>query len=164
MESIGYEVELPELPSPFAPKIADQVKYIQENYPSKKDIIVAHSLGGCVAMKYLEQSEQSIKSLYLLSSFLNFNFYEGDEDIESLKHVFSWKFDFENIKSKVDNIYVLYPEVDTSVTPKQASEVAEAFSTEVSTLPCSADHFCGEEEPSILEFIKNREGIDNEKN
>jgi len=162
LENIGYEVELPELPSPFNPKIADQVKYIQENYPLQKDIIIAHSLGGCVALKYLEQSEMKTKSLYLLSSFLNFNFYKGDEDIENLKHVFSWKFDFHNIKSKVEDIFVLYPSTDTSVTFKQASEMADAFNTEVITMECSDDHFCGEQEPQILNFIKNKEGLNEE--
>lgn len=162
LENIGYDVELPELPSPFNPKVDDQVKYIQENYPLKKDIIIAHSLGGCVAMKYLEKTEMKTKSLYLLSSFLNFNFYEGDEDIENLKNIFSWKFYFDNIKSKIDNTYVLYPSLDTSVTKKQALEVAESFGTEVSVLECSDDHFCGVQEPEILNFIKNKEGLNEE--
>jgi hypothetical protein len=53
----------------------------------------------------------------------------------------------------------MYPSIDTSVTPTQTEEVASAFEVEISMFTSLEDHACGLEEPGILDFIKNKEGL-----
>ena len=153
----GFEVEIPDLPSPDNPNIEDQVKFLIEKYPSKKDIIICHSMGGITAMKFIEKVDYNIESLYFISCFDNTNFYEGDPDIEKLKGSCDWTFDYYGIKSKVSNIYVLRPNPDTSITPEQSRDLASNFGTQVRTFVAVKNHACGSQEPEILKFILEKE-------
>ncbi len=156
--SKGFDVELPNLPNDTYPKASDNIKYILNGYPKKKDIIIAHSLGVPTALKMIENLDYSIKSLYLIAGFIDTNFYDGDPDIENLENFCDWKFNFNKIKNKVDNIYVLKPNKDTSVTFKQTLSLSEALDVPIINFRQSGDHACGSVEPEILRIIlKNEE-------
>ena len=65
LTKLGCEVSIPSLPSPDNPNDMDQARSISGNY----DMIIAHSFGCPVAMKYITLSNYKIKHLILLSGF-----------------------------------------------------------------------------------------------
>lgn len=154
LESDGYTVEIPKLPGY---KTDEQVNFILKNYPDKKDIIISHSMGGCVAMKLIEELDYEIKSLYIIAGFIDNNFPEGDEDIENLADACDWEFNFTDIKSKVENIYVIKPSEDSAITSKQTKDLARSLGVRVNTVKVLEDHACGREEQEILNFILDKE-------
>lgn len=153
LEKLGFNVELPNLPNENNPICDEQVKYIMDNYPDKKDIIIGHSFGSCVAMKLVENLNYKIDSLILVSGFIDNNFNEGDEDIEALSNSCDYKFNFKNIKSK-SNVYILRPNLDTSVTLNQTKVMSNKFKEPIIFFKEEDDHACGEKEQGILSFIK----------
>lgn len=154
LEKLGYAVELPNLPNPTDPNCEEQVQYILDNYPSKKDLIIGHSYGAPVAMKLVEELDYKIDSLVLVSGFIDANFNDGDEDIELLEKSCDWNFNFSDIKSKA-NVYLLRPNLDTAVTLQQTKDMASKFQEPIHYFKEVEDHACGEKEPGILNFIKS---------
>lgn len=152
LESIGYNVELPKLPNPHNPNVDEQVDYILDNYPSKKNIIIGHSFGCPVAMKLVEKLDYSIDSLFLVCGFTDTNFGDEDDD-EVLINSCDWKFNFSDIKSKT-NVYILRPKLDTSVTLNQTKDMSRKFGVPISYFSQIEDHACGSREPELLSFIK----------
>lgn len=157
LEKLGYNVELPNLPNTEDPLADEQVEYLLDNYPSKKDIIVCHSYGGVTAMKFIESINYNIKSIYMISCFCDNDFHEGDEDIEKLEYTTNWKFDYDDIMKKCENIYVLKPSIETLITEEQLETLADNLNTEVITFEGKEDHATGKIEPGILNFIKKHE-------
>lgn len=155
LEKMGYVVDLPSLPD-SDPNIDVQIDYIMENYPDKMDIIIGHSLGSVAALKLIEKLDYKIDDLILVSGFIDNNFYEGDEDIDGLANICDWKFNFNHIISKIENIYILRPEVDTSVTTQQTEDLSIALDSPIHIFKQTEDHACGETEPGILNYIKSK--------
>ncbi len=157
LESKGFNVELPELPEPEDPLVEEQVQYILKNYPSQKHIIICHSFGGCVGMKLIESLDYEVESLYLVSCFGDNNFHEGDADIEKLEHTTDWIFNYEDIKSKCQNIHVLNPSIETFVTDAQMNDLASNLGTSVESFEVVENHATGKEEPGLLNIIIQNE-------
>lgn len=154
LEDVGYIVELPNLPNPDEPLIEEQVEYVLEKYPTKKNMIIAHSLGCVTALKLIESLDYKIDDLILVSGFIDYNFYEGDEDIENLSGCCDWDFDFNRIKSSVGNIHILRPQIDTAVTPQQTESLSKKLGSPIHIFKQVEDHACGKTEPGILNYIK----------
>ncbi len=154
LENIGYRVEVPSLPNPGRPNIDEQVNYILDNYPSKKDIIISHSFGTCVSMKLVEKINYKFDSLFLVAGFIDDNFIFDDEEKEILSEACDWKFNFSDIKSKA-NIYILRPEVDSEISLSQTESLSAAFDEPIHYFRQKEDHACGEKEPGIFKFIKD---------
>jgi predicted alpha/beta hydrolase family esterase len=153
LEKSGYTVELPQLPNPTNPNVDEQVDYIVENYPNKKNIIIGHSFGCPVAMKLVERLNYKIDALVLVSGFIDTNFGDDEED-EVLSDSCDWVFNFSDIKSKA-NVYILRPNIDSAVTLQQTKDMANEFGVEINYFNPVEDHACGAKEPEILKFINS---------
>lgn len=155
LENLGYKVELPSLPNTDRPSADEQVEYILENYPGKKDIIVSHSFGTCVAMKLVEKLNYKFDSLFLVAGLIDDNFpFFDEEEAEILAESCDWKFNFADIKSKTD-VYILRPEIDSEISLEQTESLAEAFDEPIHFFKQKEDHACGEKEPGVFNFIKD---------
>jgi len=155
LENLGYKVELPSLPNADRPNADEQVEYILENYPNKKDIIISHSFGTCVAMKLVEKFDYEFDSLFLVAGFIDHNFtFTDEEEIEILSQGCDWEFNFDDIKSKT-NVYILRPETDSEISLEQTESLAEAFDEPIHFFKEKEDHACGEKEPEVFKFIKD---------
>jgi hypothetical protein len=58
------------------------------------------------------------------------------------------------IKSKT-NVYILRPNIDSSVTLQQTKDMANKFGVRINYFNPVEDHACGVKEPEILKFINN---------
>jgi predicted alpha/beta hydrolase family esterase len=151
LEKIGYVVEVPSFPDNDNPKADYRVKYILDNYPGKKDLIIGHSFGACVSMKLVEKLNYNFDSLVLVSGCIDAKFNDKEYDEEIFKAC-DWKFNFNNIKSKT-NVYILRPFKDTGVSLRQTKDMAKAFNEPINFFKEKEDHACGRSEPGIFDFI-----------
>ena len=156
LEYNGFKVDLPNLPDQKSPNMSKYMEYLLEN-TQKEDIVIGHSLGAPTALKFVESIDYKIKSLYLISGFIDCNFYEGDEDTKGLSDFCNWTFNFDKIRNNVDRIYILRPNNDTSITPEQTKDMSSLIGVPITYFQEKEDHACGKEEPEILKFILNNE-------
>lgn len=149
----NYNVDCPRLPNTKNPNVDEQCNFIYNRYKTKYDIILAHSLGGCVAMKLVPMLNYKVDRLILLSSFLDNNFCEGDEDIERLANCCDWNFNINKIKKNCNEIIIVRPIIDTSISMKQTINLSNRFNIPIKYINSNEDHACGKTEPEIVNII-----------
>lgn len=89
----GYEIIAPDMPNPTVPIIQEWISCITESLKSKNHInlVIAHSLGGTLALNLLSQELMSVDNLFLIGSsfgperevYLN-NFRSGILDLDTI--------------------------------------------------------------------------------
>lgn len=141
LESKGYKVFVPQLPSPpvVAAKI-DEWFNVLKNYETeinKDTILIGHSLGGVFTLRILEKLEQTIKSVFLtgtpigLKPLLN---YERDQAFSGFN--FNWP----KIKAGAKNFVVFHSDNDPYVSFGNGEELAKQLGVDLSFVP-NAGHF-----------------------
>ncbi|MDZ7726324.1 MAG: leucine--tRNA ligase [Candidatus Campbellbacteria bacterium] len=147
LEEQGHSVEIPTLPNSDDPNIEEQVKYVNENVNLDEDtILLGHSLGTVVALKYLENSNSKIHELVLFGGFIDTDINVDRDFFET----FDWKFDFENIKDKSRSIKIVRDESDDSIPPEQAEKIERRIGGEIIDVQARKPHFRDSEEPEVL--------------
>jgi leucyl-tRNA synthetase len=116
-----------------------------------KTVLVGHSLGGAMALKLLEQSNQKIAKLVLVASFVTPKFKDKARPFETQMN---WDFDFEKIKKNVGEIVVLSDETDHVVPESAAVELAEKLGGRLVKFQAQESHVKGKEEPDVLAAVK----------
>ncbi|MBP7708583.1 alpha/beta hydrolase [Candidatus Pacearchaeota archaeon] len=151
LEKRGYKVSVPRLPNTFNPHITQQRDYVLKNCQfSPQTILLGHSLGSVVALKVLEELQDPIKRLILVSGFVDSRFQDG-EPIESLQETFDWKFDFGKIKRTTSERYILRPKNDSAVSKEQGVRLYASVGGKLVNFVAKKDHACGKREPKLLE-------------
>lgn len=150
LTKMGYVVDLPNLPNPTSPDIDEQVNYILENYPNKQNIILAHSWGSCIAMKLIEKLDYKIDKLILVSGFCDNNFSDDDDGLDN---ACDWNFNFQDVKSKCDQIINLRPLTDTAVSLTQTKALSKSLEVPITKFKEVEDHACGDQEPELLKYF-----------
>lgn len=157
LRKLSYNVEVPNLPNTSNPNVDDQVNFILKNFPGKKDIIIGHSLGACVAMKLVEKLKYRVDDLVLIAGFNNSDFsdkIDQDEKI-NLQKSCNWKFNYAKIINNTNHIHILKPNIDSDITNDQTIQLASKLGQTITSFNSEEDHACGLEEPEILKYIKN---------
>lgn len=111
LENEGYKVWCPDLPDSEHANVKRYNKFIFENKDwsfNEESIIVGHSSGSVAILGLLQKLPDNIKinKCYLIASFMN-DF--GNPDFSGL---FEEPFDFEKIKTKVNQIYIIHSDND----------------------------------------------------
>ncbi len=120
LESRGYEVILPELPTMNTdlPNMGLQLKTIQEVVPIDEDtIIIGHSLSCLLAMRLAEK--RKYKKMILVAGW--------DFDDLTVGHKLFWpdQINHQKIKSNVKEIYCISSDNDPYFTVYQAEEMSK---------------------------------------
>lgn len=67
LEALGFEVEVPALPTPNKPNINKQVSFALKNGSfDEKTIVIGHSAGSLVAQKVIQQLEKPVAGMILI--------------------------------------------------------------------------------------------------
>ncbi len=69
LESNGWEVELPTMPSAAMPKLDEWMEKLVSLNPDENTILVGHSLANALIMKYLERNGVSLKAVFLVAAW-----------------------------------------------------------------------------------------------
>lgn len=151
LEKLGYRVQVPELPNTSLPKEQEQVEYVVNNVTfDKNTVMLGHSLGTVVALKVVEKLQTQIAGLVLVGGFVEPKFKDGTRPYSS---DFSWEFDWESIRSKVDIKTVVFDESDPVIPYSQTQMLAQHLEVEPQAVKTNKGHFRGKVEGKILSCL-----------
>jgi leucyl-tRNA synthetase len=151
LEKRGNKVEMFNLPGGDNPRIEDQAKFLLKKHVfDENTIIIAHSLGCVDAFKLLPKLAKKIYKLILVAPPLSPSLLDGEKR-PGLETATDWKFDYNCIKNKVNEIVVIRDENDDVILPIWSERVAEKLSARLLSVKANKSHFNSPEENSILD-------------
>lgn len=134
LSSLGYEVHLLAMPQPNYPRQKKWLEKLREHVvsPDEDTILIGHSLGGVVTLRYLESlvDTQKIEHAIIVSGAHRKVF---DYSIEMImdflitSNFFTKKTNFEEIKKHANKFTVIYGSDDPVVPPVQGAEISEGL-------------------------------------
>lgn len=141
LEKIGYQVFVPQFPSPpvVPSKISEWFMVFKDykKYLNEDTLLIGHSLGGVFALRILEKLERPIKATFLVGTpigiqpILN---YERDKNFSG------FEFDWKKIKSNSNSFVVFHSDNDPYVGLDNGKNLAENLGVDLSYRPNSG-HF-----------------------
>ncbi len=148
LESLGYMVEIPELPSPEDPDIKEWLDVLDSLKLDSNTILVGHSRGGVAVMRYLEQLKDSeqIAKVVLVST-------NSGKAEKSSKGFFSETgYDFSKIKKHCNEFIVIHSKDDEWVPFSAGEENARGLDARLCTFE-DKGHF-GKKTPEVPEILR----------
>lgn len=153
LEARGFEVETPFMPSVNdEPNDIEQADYVQKKCKlDESTVIVGHSFGGVVAMRLLERGVK-VHGVVFAATPVSGRFLDS-KIRASVTEACGRDFDFAKIKKNADYFKVLMDSTDYAVPPEDAETLAKKLDTVPYKEAGSEPHFCGTEEPAILDAL-----------
>jgi leucyl-tRNA synthetase len=150
LEQQGAHVFAPNLPNSSEPNIDEQVDYVLKHHKfTPKTIIVAHSLGGIVALKLIEKLQSPVARLILAGTPIRTTDFKDGERRLPLEKAWDWKLNPAPARKWAGRIDVLISSNDHIVPQAHGHELAEALGVTAEVHQTSEPHFNGLNEPSI---------------
>ncbi|MET0298381.1 MAG: alpha/beta fold hydrolase [Flavitalea sp.] len=152
-----YRFHFPRMPKPDAPSYQKWSKQLKEELMHIDDqaILVGHSLGGSVLLKYFSENDESIpddkyKALFLVSTpFWGENGWDGNE--------FELRSDFAKHLGMFSNIYILHNEDDDVVPFSHHKIYLDKIPGAVAISFKSGEHLATENLASIVDVVRDLE-------
>jgi len=146
----GFEVLAPELPFSGEPDLAEWIKAMEEQVGrlESDDIILGHSLGGVMALRYLEAAEMTgtPKAVVLVAAPWNL---KGN----ALQSFFTHELDADVLMWKANEFVIVHSKDDDKVPFDHAEKYAKMLKGKLLARE-GEDHYMGEKYPVLLELIK----------
>ena len=139
MESYGYEVSVPQFPTPHnqTPEYWFDILKQYENIFNNKSIFIGHSGGGAFLLRLLEKIGIKIKAAVFVAASVGIRpikYFEADRPfIEK-------PFDWEKIRNSAEYFFVFHSDDDLFVCLENGQKIAEEVGIELIRLK-NAGHF-----------------------
>jgi len=150
LEELGHSVIAPDLPNSEKPNVKEQAQYLLDNVKFDEDtVIVAHSLGGPVTYRVLEQLGHRVAKVVLVDTVLRPDFPDKKRpDVEASD---SFDFDFEKIRDASDEFVYLADEQNRTIKKEHVEEIVELLDARIVVDAPREVHYTAVEEPLVLE-------------
>ncbi len=136
LESLGWNVEVPEMPNTKEPKLNEWMDTLLSLSPEKNTVLIGHSLSNALILKYLERPETKIKSVIMVAAW--------DWLIEDVKKFhqtfFQNGFAYEAIKKKQIPIAIVNSTTDPWINFERSKELATKLNAKFIAVE-NAGHF-----------------------
>lgn len=119
LEKDDYQVFIPEMPGAYFPKKDEWVKIIANYNIDDKWILIGHSLGGVVILKYLEIAPKPISKVILIATP-----YEA-MDFHPIADFFGKGFNWPKIKKNCPKFEILNEDADPAVPLSDGKKFAK---------------------------------------
>jgi predicted alpha/beta hydrolase family esterase len=137
LEKEGWEVEVPEFPTPEGQSLDNWLKVIDGEVKMKIDsetVLVGHSVGATFCLDLLDIRDIDVAGLYLVSCFTG-NLGLGD-DFDPLNETFAERdFDWDKIASGAEEIRLFHGKDDPYVPLENALNISENLETHIHIFP-----------------------------
>jgi len=151
LEKLGVAVTTPAMPSPLHPRYKDWLKVAKPLAASWDDqtLIVAHSLGGVLALRALEKyAKRRVRGVILVSAP-----FTSLISVKQLVEFFEKPVDWPKLRLLVGAFAVLHAKDDPLVPFDHSLRYAEALGADIRVLP-KGGHLNGRKLPLLLAAIK----------
>lgn len=110
LEENNFKAFVPDLPNSFHPKQKEWLNYITQNYPVDEEwILVGHSLGGTLILRFLESYHKKISKAVLIATPIE------DIGYEDIKDFFKIPFNWNKIKQNCNEFIIINSAKDEDV-------------------------------------------------
>lgn len=159
LEKIGYEVYVPEFPTPENQNLESWLEVFSDlsKNINSETILIGHSVGASFILSILERQDKPIfRAAFLVSGFLGLL---NNEEFDNLNREFvTKKFDWDKVKRGAQEIYMYHSSNDPYVPIEKAYELSANLDIKPIIIE-NAGHFnekSGYKEfPKLLLDIKN---------
>ena len=166
LEEIGYQVTIPSMPTPEAPKIETWVGKLKEVVePGEDSILIGHSMGCQTILRYLETlDDEKFKAVYLVAGFVYLTdaAYEDENDEKIAGPWNNTPLNWEKIKKHSDKFIAIFCEEDPVVEVANSKYFKEKLGAKI-IIEHNKGHFDDaanvRELPVLLEEVKKSIGI-----
>jgi len=145
----GWEVIAPQLPLSDEPNPLESIQALEEAVGrlDSKTVIIGHSLGGVLALRYLEaaEAESTPRAVILVGAPWHVN-------SPKIKSFFMTEFDFDVVMWKAQEFVVVHDEGDKAIPINHAEKYAKVLGADF-IKTTGNDHFTGEQYPELLDII-----------
>ncbi len=146
----GFEVLAPELPFSGEPDLAEWLKAMEElvGRLEPDDIILGHSLGGVMALRYLEAAEMTgtPRAVVLVAAPWSL---KGN----AMQSFFTHELDADVLMWKANDFIIVHSKDDDKVPFDHAEKYAKMLKGKLLTRE-GEDHYMAEQYPVLLEIIQ----------
>jgi len=150
LEAKGHTVVLLDLPNTDKPNVKEQADFLKEKISfNENTVIVAHSLGGPVAFRILENLGAPIAKLILADPVFRPEFNDGERSDVTASD--SFVFDFEKIKANADAISIISDAKHVTIKKEHIDELSSIFNARHIEVDLSERHLMVAEIPALLE-------------
>jgi len=160
LHQAGFEVLAPELPFSGEPDLFEWLKAMEEQVGriDADDIILGHSLGAVMALRYLESAEMSAtpRALILVAA-------PWTHKRAEMKSFFMSEFDADVLMWKAQDFIIVHSKDDELVPFDHAKKYRDILKGKLLTRE-GEDHYMGEQYPILLELIKKLADKEHEVN
>lgn len=149
----GIDVWAENMPDTDSPDARTQANFVLDSTKLDQDsVVVAHSYGAVTALRLIEQLDHPIRKLVLAAGFAEPGFLDHERIFEKTT---DWEFDFDRIRSNVDEVVFLRAENDSAVPRERADYLQSKLGGKIVDFVANDDHICGVEEPEILKALSD---------
>ena len=118
LEKLGHKVIVPDMPNTQHPKKDQWVKVIEDFNPDDSSVLVGHSLGGTVILRYLEKIDVQIQRCVLIATPIRKLGFEATDNF------FEPNFNWEKIKQNCKEFFILNQTKDPWVSLRHGQDLA----------------------------------------
>lgn len=123
LEKLGHTVVVPDMPNTFHPRKEEWVKVIEDFAPGDDSILVGHSLGGVVVLRYLEKIDRKILKCILMATPIR-KLKGPDYDFSPTYNFFEPDFDWKKIKQNCKEFIIINQTKDPWVPLEHGEDLA----------------------------------------
>lgn len=142
LEKLGYAVTIPAMPNTDEPQLNEWLPHLSETIgkPDEELVLIGHSLGNVTIMRYLESlpADQQVGKVIMVAAFTD------QLGFKELENFFETRLDFESIKPKAENGFVV---IQSDNDPYVSAQYGERLKEELEAkliVKHGANHFSGE--------------------
>lgn len=144
----GFKVKTPQFPNTIFPKLHEWLAAVDAFTFDENTIIVGHSLGGILTLRYLEQHDVKVGKVYLVSVPVT---HLGWGQLIS-SHFFDTEFQWNTIRSRAEEFFVVSDTRDPVVPLEHGDILAKNLHCNILPLE-DGSHFCRLTFPELLKII-----------
>lgn len=160
LEKVGYMVESPQMPDTDTPKIETWLPFVQNliQNPDEETILIGHSMGGAVVLRYLETLPEGIqiKKAVLVAPVVDAIKDMGEEEKSIAKPWLETPLNFEKIKRSAKEIIGFFSDNDKYI-PLESEKILREQCGAKTFIEHQKGHYSNSdgttEVPSILQTI-----------
>ncbi len=138
LEARGFEVRMPAMPTPDAPRLEEWVATIGREAAGENCILVGHSLGCTAILRYLEQVKKKVAGAVLVAGFAE----RLGDGFEATENFVDSPLDFARVRKNCSKMVAIFSDNDPYVPLDRGDIIKEKLGAEV-IVKHNAKHFSG---------------------
>ena len=117
LEARGFEVSVPAMPTPDAPRLEEWVATIGKETGGENCVLVGHSLGCTAILRYLESAKKKVEGAVLVAGFAE----RLGDDFKALENFVDRPLDYARVRKNCGKIVAIFSDNDPYIPLSQVA-------------------------------------------